>query len=476
MEWNAKEKSVEATVEVAKKPLTYEATNLRVERNHRHATITISYGGTLLDEDDISLHKREERQRLANSAHKALLAANKHVEYAQARAQADFLLFTRAVWGKWMDENSYVLTYGVEPTSSPWILRPFALQDSGTILFSGPGKGKSFLALSIAIAIDEGTSTIWKPERQANVLFVNLERTQKSLEARLWAMNKALGFEQHRPLRMIHKRGGHLVDVSANVRRIVEKHDIELVILDSLSRVGKDLINNFEVNLAMDELNGLGCAWLALGHTPRSDADHVYGSQMFSAAADLEIGVECEEIPATISSPDTLYQRITVVKANDVAKGIPRAARYQFTEAGVSTIDSIPLTEYPQDDHREDIKNSVLGSLRPETYQIINACRNGVRHLDFVERGGCREHSVADRIIAKDWATAADAVLDACKELEPEHSKAEWNSQVSALALCECCLGPIRKSQSLCSKCDEGRSDEVITIDNEERVEQEALL
>ena len=367
MDWKADDQSVTASVAIGhgegRGELQFRATNLRVERAHRHATISVIYNNTILDEDDISISKREERTRLANSSQKALHAANPHRGYSQANAQSDLLTFCRELWDRWMDQRSFIETYGSAAQTVPFLLTPFIIQDSGTIIFAPPGSGKSWLALAIAMTLDSGATGLWTPQKQINVLYINLERSQRSFERRIGTLNVALGNEREHPLKMLHGRGSSLIDIADTASRVVENNHIELVVLDSLSRAGSSLVDDAAANKTMDTLNRItdtpwGCAWLAVGHTPRNDSKHLFGSQMFTAAADLEIGVECSEVIGRIEGDDVvvpgyLYQRITTVKSNDVGKASPMALRYTMNAFGVEQVEHIAVDMYPKDDSTE---------------------------------------------------------------------------------------------------------------------------
>jgi hypothetical protein len=340
--WDVTEVGVTASSVAGTGTIQFRASNLRVERGHRYATVTVVYEGRVLDEDDIRLSKREERQRLMNSAHKIMLPME--CDYPLATAQSEMLEFCQQVWEHYLSKSTYVETYGSEPTPVPWILAPFAIEDAGTIMFAPPGSGKSWTALGIAIAVDAGGSDLWMPSKQVNTLYVNLERSQGSFERRIGSLNEALGHDRARPVKMIHGRGQSLIDIADMTRRVIDKHDVGLVILDSLSRAGQSLVDDTAANKTMDVLNSLGCAWLAIGHTPRNDATHVFGSQMFTAAADLEVGIEWKE------DMPFMYQRMTMVKSNDAGKLNPVSIRYEMDEFGVQAIKYIPDSMFPEDD------------------------------------------------------------------------------------------------------------------------------
>ena len=347
LEWEASPEKVVAKRTIGKHTVRFVATNFRVERSHKHATVAIFQDTYLLDEDDISIAKREERQRLMNSAYKALVEPMK--TWTLAQSQTDFLTFLRTVWERWNDSTDVSMTHGTEQQPNAWLLAPYFIEGAGTILYAPPGSGKSWTALSMSISLDAGGSNIWTPQRQANVLYVNLERSEDSFARRIGALNEALGHERNRPLRMIHGRGKTLVDVQSNVTRAVKTHKIELIVVDSLSRAGSSLVDDHAANQTMDILNGFDKAFLTVGHTPRGDTNHVFGSQMFTAAADAEFKLE------GFAQEGFLYQKLSLTKSNDFGWVSDQALVYTMDpEYGVTHVNMIDADDFPTKEEEQD--------------------------------------------------------------------------------------------------------------------------
>ena len=82
----------------------------------------------------------------------------------------------------------------------------------------------------------------------------------------------------------------------------------------------------------MDDLNGLGVAWVALAHTPRDDEGHVYGAQQFDAAADLTVRMYTET--NNVAGP-SLGIALRVIKTNDTGHPNPRLIVFEFNEYGL---------------------------------------------------------------------------------------------------------------------------------------------
>jgi len=222
-----------------------------------------------------------------------------------------------------------------------FLLRPYILQDAGTILFGPPGKGKSWIALAMAVSIDSGTSRIW-PTIEKKVLFVNLERSRISFQRRLWAVNGVLGLEYQRPLLFINARGQALSDLVESIQHSVATHKVSVVFLDSISRAGMGaLAEDRTANSIVDTLNRTGVAWFAIGHTPRAEDTHIYGSFHFEAGEDIGI-----RLISQVSETE-LGIGLEVVKANDIR--IPPKAFYalDFGEESLVGIRTAKDSEFP---------------------------------------------------------------------------------------------------------------------------------
>ena len=250
--------------------ITIRAVDVRRERGKPRASVTIGQDDLILDEDEFTLSDRDRRNRFANSAYKALNRLG--AAYSQQELQHDLLLFCRQLWPFVVEQDQAAFTYGAnEDSTPPFVVEDYVVEGGGTIIFAPPGRGKSYAGLLMAQSVAWGNESVFRVSRR-RALFVNLERDQRSFERRLRRVNLALGLEPTSRELMLHAKGRSLSDVFEAVRRTVKKHDVGVVVLDSLSRAGVgDMNENRPANLAMDLLNRLGCAWAALAHTPRGD-------------------------------------------------------------------------------------------------------------------------------------------------------------------------------------------------------------
>lgn len=366
--------------------LCFEAANIRRERTGIHATLRIIAGATLLTYSTVNVERADKRAKLWRGA-KAHLDG--HIEEAEADLAHEFDLFCAGLWDSYVSQDIAEFMQG-DPDAPPasFVLRPYVVDGGGTILFGAPGAGKSHVSLAMAVSVDAGISALWGV-RQRQTLFVNLERPASSVKSRLARVNRILGLDPKRPLLTLNARGRSFLDVLDPARASVEKYQVGFVVLDSISRGGfGDLKEDATANSAIDALNGLAPAWLALAHDTKQSSEHVFGSHHFEAGADI--------ITQTLShwneSSNTLGVALTITKANDVARQPMDIYALEFGEAGLSNIRKARKAEFTELEGRQklSIKDKAVAFIldqktgdatASETAKAIGADRGNISRL-----------------------------------------------------------------------------------------------
>ncbi len=322
--------------------LQFAAENIRRERTGVHATLGISMNGKALAWDYLNVERHGDRVRLANAAYKQLDELDGGV-WPENQHRRAFDLFAYGLWGEHIKAMIGGPLEG-DPNAGPpeTVCGSYAIDGGGCIIYSPPGKGKSYTALSMAISMDAGAPLIW-PVKQRKCLYLNLERSAVSMRHRLARINAGLGLDPRRPLTFINARGRPLGDLVDVVAETMIRHGCEVLIVDSISRTGMgDLTDATAANRIIDTLNNLSPTWLALGHTPRSDDTHVFGSVHFTAGADVEVRLLSQ------SQNGTTGIGLQVTKANDLPKVPMFVFALDWENAGLKALRPATLGEFPE--------------------------------------------------------------------------------------------------------------------------------
>jgi hypothetical protein len=359
--------------------IRFQVSDLRKERTGIHGRVEIFDAKVVLAWDQFNIERDGDRTRLANKAFGLLESDNLQTQEGEAYFKNDLRhdldLFAREVWPEFIGQQGAEFLSGDSTSEISFLAKPHILDGGGTILFGPQGKGKSYTALIQAIAIDAGQNGLWAC-KQRRTLFVNLERSAVSIARRISCVNGAMGLAPDRPLLTLNRRGRSLGEIQEIVKKDVEKHNVELVVVDSLSRTGiGDLNENQAANRGIDALNSFAPSWLALGHTPRDSTEHVYGSTMWDAGADIMLRL------TGARQGDRLGIHLEVTKENDIGPQPPLTLAYSFDDKGLLTAEKANVTDFPElvanrrKTLADEIQEYLLGEGEATGTQIANALR-----------------------------------------------------------------------------------------------------
>ena len=323
--------------------VSFRAEKISEEKTGIHARVTISADRLMLAWSYLNVERSEDRVRLANNAHQQLKGDfAKELTKEELRLSLD--LFCAGLW------EAYTAMYLPEIMSGDemqqpltFLLNPYIIEGGGTILFAPPGRGKSFTALLWAQSVNTGTKKYWQVTKSP-VLFINLERSRQSLRRRLAAVNKVLGLPPETELLTLNARGKSLSAIMPACRQAITQHRVKLVVLDSISRAGfGDLNENRPVNAIVDALSSLCETWLALGHTSRASDDHLYGSIMMDAGADIVVQLNSET-----KVDGTLGIGWQITKKNDLPSISQEIKAFEFDPYGLYLVRESLDYEFPE--------------------------------------------------------------------------------------------------------------------------------
>ena len=306
--------------------ITIKIDNARRERTGIHGRIMFFVNGTHIAFDNINLEKGDQRSRFCRDVMRNLSDAIVSI-YSEKAVTHDVGVLCQAVIS-W-DMESVKIDY-ISPTEfAPPItfpLYPFLREGAGTILFAPPGTGKSWVSLIMGVCLANGLTSPFNALKR-HVIYANLERPRNTFLVRDHAVRRALGFPSDQPsgIGYIHARGLTFKSVLWHIEQEGRKHPDSVVILDSISRTGLgSLLDDTTANQFTDAMNALGLTWLGVGHTPRGDDKHVFGSVHFTAGCDIEVRLVGSEYG------HTLNLLLETVKANDSKRNFKHAISLEF--------------------------------------------------------------------------------------------------------------------------------------------------
>ena len=319
--------------------------------------------------DRINLDKNDQRLRFANSSNKLLgdvdiLSTDTSIVYSKESLKIDLDSFCDGIWQAWLGRMTSTAIPGDPMLEVGYRIKPFALKDGGTIMYARPKRGKSYVAMAMAVLVDSGNpyNKFWQVDK-TNVLYVNLERSAKEMTRRLGCVNTALGLDPARPLRFIHARGFALNQIADNIEREINEHDCKWIVLDSISRSGMgDLNENRTANRITDTLNGLikesdDRGYLAVAHTSWEE-QHVYGSIMFEAAADVMLSLKTAR-----NNNNDLGVKFEIAGANDVGPMQLPVLKMKFDSYGLQEMTATDDSEFSELEGGNTVKEGIVSYL-----------------------------------------------------------------------------------------------------------------
>jgi len=324
------------------KGIEFVARAIRRDKGQMRADVSIRLRGRELDRDEFRFSDRGKRNPLAGTAFLAIDGAPCEI---QKKEELQLLLrqFGDLVEEEWQQAIVVEDVKGLaEPESPPWVIRDYATEGAMTLLVGPPGIGKSWTGLLMAQSVACSVDTVFEVYEPQPVLYINLERSKRSLQNRLGMVNRVLGLPPTSEMPQINARGRSMGEITEAVMRHVEAEGTKFVVLDSLSRMGMgSMTQDDTANEMMDTLNALRTATVVLGHTPRPQgqgaaaqrqSEHVFGSQMITAAADFEVILKAKDgIGQTLIG-------MKVKKANDAPKAKLAGWLYQYGPAGLIAV------------------------------------------------------------------------------------------------------------------------------------------
>jgi len=299
----------------------------RHERTGIHGRAIIALNEKVLGYHSFNLEKDDERDRFARRCWKRM-DDGRQSAYPETELIHDLDIICNWVITSWETDRLTIDTIGDEEhgVALSFPIYPYLLEGAGSIMFAPPGSGKSYIALVMAMCIANGLDKPFESYKRP-VLYVNLERPRNTFVVRDRAVRNALGLDQGSNVTYLHGRGFNLRSIVPKLKEYAREHPDAVVFLDSVSRTGLGtLLDDTTANQFTDMMNEIGLTWLGIGHTPRGDDKHVFGSVHFTAGCDIEIRLVSAE------QGKTLTAMLETVKSNDGPLHWKTAVALEFGE------------------------------------------------------------------------------------------------------------------------------------------------
>lgn len=190
----------------------------------------------------------------------------------------------------------------ISPPEYEWMVDGVIAKGDTTLLVGEPNVGKSWLSLSLAVAVANGDDKWikWPLHHHGKVLYIDEENPHDVVYHRL----KQLGLRDYDNIRYLHRQG---VRLDRRFDRLLDEavtYQPSLIVLDSLTRLHTQDENNAGAmaGLFNDSINVLtketGSAIMVLHHTNKGEANSSYvrtrGSSDIGAAVDCGLEARAE--------------------------------------------------------------------------------------------------------------------------------------------------------------------------------------
>tara|TARA_R100000808_G_scaffold3498_2_gene12427 strand:+ start:522 stop:1802 length:1281 start_codon:yes stop_codon:yes gene_type:complete len=325
--------------------ITFVAKSFRSDRTGIHAQLQVYKDRNQVAYDNINIEKADQRYKLARVAyaHPLLRDISDFYSIDSMKVDLDYFCFNANDTSLSLIDATVLSGDSMLEVGS--YIENLVVKGGGTIINGQPKKGKSFIAMAMAVSVDAGCSEIWNVE-QANSLYINLERSERSMVKRLGGINTALGLDPARSLPFLNVRGQTLSSIKNNVKKIIQDRDIKFIVLDSISRAGEGSLVEDRTGLAVtDALNNLieetDKSWLAIAHRGWSD-EHIFGSIHFLGACDVMVATN-----SAYNDNKDLGVKLISEGQNDVPPMKSPVIKLEFDDWGLRAMSKTSEEEFP---------------------------------------------------------------------------------------------------------------------------------
>jgi hypothetical protein len=187
-----------------------------------------------------------------------------------------------------------------EPVEPDWLCYPFIERGASIAIVSEAKAGKSLLTLEIAANLAAGKSVLGNPAKKVRVLYVDMENGKGDIKERLHAFGlmaedlEDLIYLSFPSLPFLNTRQG-----GEHLLALATFHEVELVIIDTLSRVVEGDENESSTyhslyNYCFVQLKALNISVLRLDHTGKDLTKGARGSSAKNSDIDTSWSLKAQ--------------------------------------------------------------------------------------------------------------------------------------------------------------------------------------
>jgi hypothetical protein len=238
----------------------------------------------------------------------------------------------------------------ISDEESPIIFPPFLVQDGANLLFGDGGTGKTYFCLRLALSLATGKPFLgFSPKEVGGTLFVDYEDNEKTASYRLSRLCAGPDLEldpriAKKHIRYLNPRGAPLYSIVPAVKKIVEEHNIALVLVDSVaSACGSEPEKSESASRYYNALKSIGVTSLSIAHVTKSQGapqDKAFGSVFWHNLArntwNLQGEEEAQDELAMIAGQKTKQLGLFHRKSNNSSRAFPIAMKLTYADKYVS--------------------------------------------------------------------------------------------------------------------------------------------
>ena len=332
--------------------IRYSASELKTEKTGLHGKLKIYYEGYTVASDYCNISKMAQRNAVGKESYTHPLMESMDTFYPLKNMKIDLTTFADNCHSKYVELVDAEVIEGDSLLEVGEWAKGLILKGGGTFINALPKSGKSYISMALAVSIDAGCNEIWEVE-QANAMYINLERSERSMIKRLGGVNTALGLDPARSLPFLNVRGQSLGSIQNNIKHIMDKRDIKFIVVDSISRAGMGSLVDDKTGISItDILNNLieetDRSYLAIAHRGWENS-HVFGSVHYFSACDLMVQAQ-----SSFNANKDLGVLLKSEGSNDTGPTEFPVIKLEFDDFGLRAMSKSSEDEFPDlaDDNR----------------------------------------------------------------------------------------------------------------------------